>query len=337
MSQNLLYSQVYKSFDTLNFTNPDSVLIAEVNYRSLQINMIHSEGELAIRTPSMDESGSIEIKAKKLDDLWYRIHGSFAVFSKDAFIGHFNRKNFIYVNNLNETIITGKTNDTNIGYITRIKCCFDDIMNVMTGTCHIALSERDDISSETDGSETVITVKSYGGKDLKDTLILAKEMLENGRTEELVNSLNEFIRMLEEPLKKNILEQTKGLDLIERAKLLIDDSARDKSMISSLIESVDSLGRAGILTSEKIRKYWINRNEYLVTKYIQYNDKKEVYLSVEFFNFVNTAGASYAKKIIIQRPAKREKLTLILTSVRLNQSNLSFRVELPSDYRRVKW
>jgi len=210
-------------------------------------------------------------------------------------------------------------------------------MNVMTGTCHIALSERDDISSETDGSETVITVKSYGGKDLKDTLILAKEMLENGRTEELVNSLNEFIRMLEEPLKKNILEQTKGLDLIERAKLLIDDSARDKSMISSLIESVDSLGRAGILTSEKIRKYWINRNEYLVTKYIQYNDKKEVYLSVEFFNFVNTAGASYAKKIIIQRPAKREKLTLILTSVRLNQSNLSFRVELPSDYRRVKW
>ena len=227
----------------------DSDVIAEVNNRALLIDLMHIDGEVTIKTSSMDESGSIEIKVKKQDDIWYRIHGSFAFISKDAFIGYFTRKNFVFVNNLNETIIEGKTTDTNIGYITRIRCSFDDIMNVMSGTCFIPVSEQDTVSSEDDPTFFLISVKS----------------------------------------------------------------------------------------ENKTKKYWVRKDDYTVTKYLQYYNKNDIYLSVEYFNYYKTSNSAYAKKIVIQRPAKREKMSLFFTEVLFNQNNLSFRVERPSDYRKINW
>ena len=239
--------------DSLHFktyvVQSDSDVVAEVNRNALLIDMIHSNGEIAVKTSSIDESGSIEIKVKRKDDVWYKISGSIAVFSKDAFWGHFNRKNFIYVNNLNETVIEGRTTDTNIGYITRIRCSFDDIQNVMSGTCFICVGEQDKVVSEDDPSFYLITVKS----------------------------------------------------------------------------------------DNKYKKYWIRKDDYTVTKYIQYDDKNNVYLTVEYSNFYKISNSSYAKKIVIERPAKREKLSLYLTEVSLNQNNLNFRVDIPSDFRRIKW
>jgi hypothetical protein len=87
----------------------------------------------------------------------------------------------------------------------------------------------------------------------------------------------------------------------------------------------------------KTKKYWVNTNDYLVLNYIQYDDKNEVYLTVDFSMFEKVRSSAYAKKIIIQRPAKGERLTLFLTEVNLNQSNLSFYVEIPDDYRRIRW
>ncbi|MGH2574444.1 MAG: hypothetical protein ACRDFC_01960 [Ignavibacteria bacterium] len=50
-----------------------SDIIKEVNRRSAGIDLINSEGEIKIKTPKVDESGSIEIRAKKKDDLWFKI------------------------------------------------------------------------------------------------------------------------------------------------------------------------------------------------------------------------------------------------------------------------
>jgi hypothetical protein len=229
----------------------DSDVIAEVNYRTLLIDLIYTKGEISVKTPSIDQSGSIEIKVRRKDDVWYKISGSFAFISKDAFWGHFNRKNFIYVNNLNDptTVIEGRTTDTNIGYITRIRCSFDDIQNVMSGTCFICVGEQDTVISENDPNLYLITVKS----------------------------------------------------------------------------------------GNKSKKYWINKDDYTVTKYVQYDNKNDVYLIVEYSNFFKTINSAYAKKIVIQRPSKREKMTLYLTEVSLNQNNLNFRVEIPSDSKKINW
>ncbi len=137
-------------------------LINTVNENSLKVDLIHSESVVKIKASSIDQTGSIEVKAKKTDDLWFRIWGSFAFVSKDAFIAHFNRKNFIYFDNLNDKVIEGPTNETNIGYILRIKCSFDDMLNVMSGTGRIVYTNTDTLEMKTENNVTIISIKKKG-------------------------------------------------------------------------------------------------------------------------------------------------------------------------------
>jgi hypothetical protein len=131
----------------------------EVNDRAASLDLIHSEGDVYVKSRTIDQKGQIEIKAKKQDDFWFRIWGSISIISKDAFIAHFNRKNFVYFDNLNDKVIEGPTTDDNIGYITRIKCSFDDMMNALTGTVRIPYN-RDTITYTDDDTYYMLTFKS---------------------------------------------------------------------------------------------------------------------------------------------------------------------------------
>lgn len=149
-------------------------MINQVNDMSAKVDLIHSESVVKFKASSLDQTGEIEIKIRKKDDLWFRIWGSFAFVSKDAFIAHFNRKKFIYFDNLNDKVIEGPTTDNNIGYIARIKCSFDDLMNVMSGTGRIVYNATDTLTVE---NEKVIVVRG-NDKVVKYTLDGSKKYVE---------------------------------------------------------------------------------------------------------------------------------------------------------------
>ena len=157
------------SLNTAFLNNPERLKIIElinsVNETSNKIDLLHSENVVKIKTPSLDATGEIEIKMKRKDDIWFRISGGFAFVSKDAFIAHFNREKFIYFDNLNNKVIEGPTTEVNIGIIARIKCSFDDLMNVMSGACTINYSDNDTLTITENESTFIITVK--GRKILK--------------------------------------------------------------------------------------------------------------------------------------------------------------------------
>jgi hypothetical protein len=140
-------------------------LIKSVNLTSSGIDFLHSENVVKIKTSTMDGTGEIEIRMKRNDDIWFKISGGVAFVSKDAFIAHFNRKKFIYFDNLNNKVIEGPTTDVNIGIIARIKCSFDDLLNVMSGACTVNYTDFDTLSMTDDQNEYIITVK--GKKILK--------------------------------------------------------------------------------------------------------------------------------------------------------------------------
>jgi len=136
-------------------------IINKVNELSMYIDNVHAEAEISIKTAKIDEEGNIEIKAKKnIDEFWFRIWGSFAFISKDAFFGHFTRNNFLYYNNLNNYSIQGPTTDTNIGYVVRVRASFDDMMNAMTGTVRIPVYDEDTVIMKTDNTYYTIMFKS---------------------------------------------------------------------------------------------------------------------------------------------------------------------------------
>ena len=223
--------------------------IKTVNEKSASVDLIHSENVVKIKASSIDQAGDMEIKVKRNDDIWFRVSGNFAMISKDAFIAHFNRKNFIYFDNLNDKVIEGPTTDDNIGYISRIKCSFDDLMNVMSGTCSIVYTDADTITMETEKTNNVITVR-------------------NGK---------------------------------------------------------------------KYVKYWVDAAGFNVVKYAYFNRKLKQNLSIMYGNFVKAGNGFYARKVEINRPLSSEYLRIFNETYSLNNPGMSFKVDYPTDVRRVKW
>jgi len=85
------------------------------------------------------------------------------------------------------------------------------------------------------------------------------------------------------------------------------------------------------------RKFWVDKNNYSVYKYIYYGKSGSTLLQLEFSDFTSYGESNYAKKIEIRRPKQGEYFSVKLETVNLNQSNISFSVEYPNDVKIKKW
>ncbi len=82
------------------------------------------------------------------------------------------------------------------------------------------------------------------------------------------------------------------------------------------------------------RKYWVDKDNYFVYKYLYLSKTGQTLISFEFSNFSNYGTSTYARKVEIRRPKQNEYFRLTMESVNLNQSYLDFKVDYP--YGEVK-
>ena len=223
-----------------------SDIIKEVNRRSELIDNIISDGEVTIKTAQIDNSGSIDIKAKKKDDVWFKITGPLGINIAEA---HFGRKKFLFVNNRSDEVITGSTTIINIGTLAKVRCTFDDMLNVFTGTVRIPLAKIDSLSIEDASSQYIVALKR------------------------------------------------------------------------------------GTIT----RKYWVDKNNYSVFKYVYYGKSGATLIQFEFSNFYNIGESYYSKVVEVRRPKQREYFKLAFDGYNMNQSYISFNVDVPDDAIRKNW
>jgi hypothetical protein len=169
INYNLIYSQEEQDTTNANITD-DSLkteevdpvkaqivsIIKEVNSKSESVDNIISTGDIKVKTPKIDESASIEIHAKKRDDIWFLIEGPMGI---DVAQAHFGRKKFVFLDDLNDELITGSTTIINIGTLTKIRCTFDDLMNAFTGTVRIPKGKKDSLWLEDETSQYVVALK----------------------------------------------------------------------------------------------------------------------------------------------------------------------------------
>ena len=85
------------------------------------------------------------------------------------------------------------------------------------------------------------------------------------------------------------------------------------------------------------RKYWVDKNNYSVYKYIYYGKSGSTLLELDFSNFSIYGESSYAKKIEIRHPKQGEYFNISLETINLNQNNVSFSVEYPGDVKIKRW
>jgi hypothetical protein len=136
-------------------------IISEVNRRSDLVDNIISSGEISVKTKDIDNSVSIDIKEKKKDDVWFQITGPLGINVAEA---HFGRKKFTFYNARADEVISGSSSVVNIGTLLKVKCQFDDMINVFSGTVRIRKSKVDSLSYSEEGSNYIVDVK-YSGKD----------------------------------------------------------------------------------------------------------------------------------------------------------------------------
>src|SRR5205085_4341825 len=75
------------------------------------------------------------------------------------------------------------------------------------------------------------------------------------------------------------------------------------------------------------RKYWVDKTNYSVYKYVYFGKSGSTLIQFEFSDFSTIGESSYAKKIEVRRPKQGEYFFIKLDNVSLNQSNISFRVD----------
>src|SRR4030095_6314644 len=85
------------------------------------------------------------------------------------------------------------------------------------------------------------------------------------------------------------------------------------------------------------RRYWIDKDNYSVNKYIYLSKTGTTLISFEFSNFSSYGTTSYARKVEVRRPKQGEYFKLTMEEVNLNQSYLDFHVDYPNDVRVRNW
>lgn len=127
---------------------------AKVNKNSDLIKSIEASGSISIDSPELSNSGSLELRLKKPDSLYVNIEGPFGVSIASALI---TRNNFIYYNAQENTVITGPTNEINIGAILKIKVTFDELINSVSGSIPLAVDSTDETDADIENDSYVIT------------------------------------------------------------------------------------------------------------------------------------------------------------------------------------
>jgi len=132
-------------------------IISEVNKRSSQIDKIREEGEITLKTAKIDNSADIVVNLQRDDKIWFNIEGTLGKKVAEAFYG---KSNYIFFNNLDDIVYLGPTKMESIWSTIKIKCTFDDLMNILSGATVINYAESDTLSLSQEGGSYVLSVKS---------------------------------------------------------------------------------------------------------------------------------------------------------------------------------
>lgn len=125
----------------------------KVNKNSNLIKSLEASGSISIDSPELSNSGSVEIRLKKPDSLYVKIEGPFGVSIATALI---TRNNFIYYNAQENNVITGPTNEINIGAILKIRVTFDELMSAISGSISLSNDSTDETNAMMENENYVI-------------------------------------------------------------------------------------------------------------------------------------------------------------------------------------
>lgn len=133
----------------------------EIVQRTVKVNKekvqsLTGSGTLSIETPEIAQSGSFELLLHKPDSILVRVEGPFGIHVGAVLM---TRTDFSFYNSLQNQLITGTVNASNLNRIFRMNLTFDELLSLFTGGSFFA---GDDASPDSISVEDNQFVLTYG-------------------------------------------------------------------------------------------------------------------------------------------------------------------------------
>lgn len=128
-----------------------------VNANSKKLHTLDADGEIAIESPNLSNTGTITVSIRKPDSVFTKLEGPFGVDVAHVLI---TRNNFIYYNVMDNKVITGPSTQRNLGIIMRIKMDFDDIVNAFSGKFTFSEDTLSNVKIARSGDNYLVTINT---------------------------------------------------------------------------------------------------------------------------------------------------------------------------------
>lgn len=132
--------------------------IVRVNHERIQ--SLTGSGTISVETPDLAQSGSFELVLHKPDSMLVRVEGPFGIHVGSVLL---TRRDFAFYNSLQNQLVTGTVNVSNLRRIFRINLTFDELLNLFTGGTFLAADDTppDSVASEED--QLILIYRREGG------------------------------------------------------------------------------------------------------------------------------------------------------------------------------
>ena len=87
----------------------------------------------------------------------------------------------------------------------------------------------------------------------------------------------------------------------------------------------------------EIKKYWIDSDNYYVTKLGSYDMKGNVKIEIKYQNFFERDTIYFPKNISINRPRENQNIWLTYFEEDFNSNKLNFKMKIPKSAKQINW
>ncbi len=138
----------------------------------------------------------------------------------------------------------------------------------------------------------------------------------------------------------------RNLGIIMRVKMDFDDVLNafsgkftfdDDTLGNAKIEKADDNYLVTINTPNEMKKYWINADNFYVTKLGTYDRSGGTKLEIVYENFYQSDDIFFPKKITINRPKENQNIWLTYSREKFNGDKLTFKLKIPKSARKINW
>lgn len=92
-----------------------------------------------------------------------------------------------------------------------------------------------------------------------------------------------------------------------------------------------------IKSEAEIKKYWINTDNFYVSRFATFDPNGNLLIEILYENFFQSDDIYFPQKISIIRPKEKQNIWLTYSSQKFNNNRLTYKLKIPKSAKQINW